>query len=74
MMLSGKICLITGASSSLGLAVSKRFSNMGANTPPQYPTVNPYLWTIEQDMETNKHLHSCKEPICWTTKAIAKHS
>ncbi len=32
MTLSGKNCLITGASSGLGLAVSKEFANKGANT------------------------------------------
>ena len=32
MNISGKTCLITGASSGLGLAVSKKFANMGANT------------------------------------------
>ena len=32
MTFSGKNCLITGANSGLGFAVSKRFANMGANT------------------------------------------
>jgi len=32
MMLSGKNCLITGANTGLGLAVSKKIANMGANT------------------------------------------
>ncbi len=32
MMLSDKNCIVTGASTGLGLAVSKRFANMGANT------------------------------------------
>jgi NAD(P)-dependent dehydrogenase (short-subunit alcohol dehydrogenase family) len=32
MTLSGKNCLITGANTGLGLAVSKRFVNMRANT------------------------------------------
>ena len=32
MTLSGKNCLITGANTGLGLAVSKKFANMGANT------------------------------------------
>ncbi|UCE41743.1 MAG: SDR family NAD(P)-dependent oxidoreductase, partial [Candidatus Aminicenantes bacterium] len=32
MTLSGKICLITGANTGLGLAVSKKFTNMSANT------------------------------------------
>ncbi len=32
MTLSGKICLITGANSGLGLAVSKRFAKLGAHT------------------------------------------
>ena len=32
MSISGKNCLITGANSGLGLAVSKQFAKMGANT------------------------------------------
>ena len=32
MTLSGKNCLITGANTGLGLAVSKKIANMGANT------------------------------------------
>ncbi|MFC2040844.1 SDR family NAD(P)-dependent oxidoreductase [Chloroflexota bacterium] len=32
MSISGKTCLITGANTGLGLAVSKRFVDMGANT------------------------------------------
>ena len=32
MNISGKTCLVSGASSGLGLAVSKKFANMGANT------------------------------------------
>ena len=32
MTLSGKNCLITGANTGLGLAVSKKFASMGANT------------------------------------------